>query len=420
MVALSVLASAMLMLCVTACTIVTPPSSNGNGEDAEIRKVYATYVAYAEERGETPLSYEEWLASIKGEKGDQGDKGDQGETGPQGPQGEQGLSAYEIWLEQGHVGTEEDFLNWLKGENEQSCAHEFGAWVCLSADDVAPQDKLYFRTCSLCKEVEWRQGVDAIEHSWVTTVVAPTCLGQGYDLLTCTLCGATKKTNFVAVADHNWVSITVESSCQSQGYTETKCTSCGESHITDVVANAHSWVISSVAATCHSQGYILKKCSKCGVEEKSNFTDTIDHTFETTYSYNSTFHWFNCANCSATKDKVEHTEGDDGSCTICGVLVANTEGVLYDLDASGEFAVVIGYEGTAKAVKIAEAYNGVPVTQICEKAFYYNDTITSVIIPDSVTTIGSSAFYYCTSLTSVVIGDSVTSIGSDAFESCSS
>ena len=402
MVALSVLASTMLMLCVTACNIVAPPSNSGSVEENEFRKVYAVYVAYAEERGETPLSYEEWLASIKGEKGDQG------------------LSAYEIWLEQGHEGTEEDFLNWLKGENEQACAHEFGAWVSLSADDVAPQDKLHFRTCSLCKEVEWRQGVDAIEHSWVTTVVAPTCLGQGYDLLTCTLCGATQKANFVAVADHNWVTITVDSSCQSQGYTETKCTTCGESHITDVEPSAHSWVISTIEPTCHSQGYTLKKCSKCGVQEKSNYTATIAHTFATTLSYDKSFHWFNCVNCSATKDKVEHTEGEDGNCIACGMIVADTAGVLYDVDASGEFAIVIGYNGTAKAIKIAETYNGVPVTQIYEKAFYNNDTITSVIIPDSVTTIGERAFYNCSNLTSVEIGESVTTIGDYAFYSCSS
>ena len=31
-----------------------------------------------------------------------------------GEKGEDGKSAYEIWLEQGHTGTEEDFMDWLK------------------------------------------------------------------------------------------------------------------------------------------------------------------------------------------------------------------------------------------------------------------------------------------------------------------
>ncbi len=47
------------------------------------------------------------------------------------------------------------------------------------------------------------------------------------------------------------------------------------------------------------------------------------------------------------------------------------------------------------------------------------DNLTSVTIPDNVTTIGYRAFHDCDSLTSVTIGDSVTTIGSEAFYDCS-
>lgn len=71
------------------------------------------------------------LVSMQLAKGPKGDKGD---TGPQGPQGLpgtdgvngkdgvngtdglEGKSAYEIWLGQGNSGTEQDFLDSLKGE----------------------------------------------------------------------------------------------------------------------------------------------------------------------------------------------------------------------------------------------------------------------------------------------------------------
>ena len=57
---------------------------------------------------------------------------------------------------------------------------------------------------------------------------------------------------------------------------------------------------------------------------------------------------------------------------------------------------------------------------VCYQAFSCCSSLSSVVIPNSVTSIGNYAFYYCSSLTSVVIGNSVTSIGDEAFRGCSS
>ena len=143
------------------------PEEKAANDDSEFRKVYALYAVYAEANGEEPLTYEEWLVSVRGEKGDKGDrgeqgvtpsfkveyqylfvsydegetwtslgkvfqekgdKGDKGDTGAQGEKGdtgaagkdgadgEDGKSAYEIWLAAGNTGSEADFLGWLKGQ----------------------------------------------------------------------------------------------------------------------------------------------------------------------------------------------------------------------------------------------------------------------------------------------------------------
>jgi len=57
----------------------------------------------------------DFLKWLKGGKGEQGEQGIQGEQGEQGVQGETGKSAYQIWLDNGNNGSETDFLNWLKG-----------------------------------------------------------------------------------------------------------------------------------------------------------------------------------------------------------------------------------------------------------------------------------------------------------------
>ena len=58
------------------------------------------------------------------------------------------------------------------------------------------------------------------------------------------------------------------------------------------------------------------------------------------------------------------------------------------------------------------------VTSIGDHAFAWCDSLRSITIPNGVTSIGDSAFYGC-SLTSVTIPNSVTSIGDSAFGSCS-
>ena len=85
-------------------------------------------------------------------------------------------------------------------------------------------------------------------------------------------------------------------------------------------------------------------------------------------------------------------------------------------------ATIKGYTGLGGAVSIPSTVNGISVVQLSSNNNpifgWYNTSVTSVIIPNSVTSIGEAAFESCHGLTSVIIPNSVTSIGSYAFHYC--
>ena len=96
---------------------------------------------------------------------------------------------------------------------------------------------------------------------------------------------------------------------------------------------------------------------------------------------------------------------------------------LFDFDFTPDNTAVIvtnyKYNGAAADVTIPSRYQGKPVTTIGHAAFF-NSAVTSVTIPDSVTSISDSAFINCPQLTNISIPNSVTYIGFSAFSSCTS
>ena len=114
--------------------------------------------------------------------------------------------------------------------------------------------------------------------------------------------------------------------------------------------------------------------------------------------------------------------------------------LTYELIDDNTHYEVSGYTGEPDNVVIPSTYDGKPVTSIGDRAFQHSDLtsitipdgvtsigqaafsdcirLTSIVIPDSVTSIGQGAFYFCGNLTSIVIPDSVTSIGQGAFSNC--
>lgn len=91
----------------------------------------------------------------------------------------------------------------------------------------------------------------------------------------------------------------------------------------------------------------------------------------------------------------------------------------FTLDNTAAIVTNYKYNGAAADVTIPSRYQGKPVTTIGHAAFF-NSAVTSVTIPDSVTSISDDAFVNCPQLTNISIPNSVTYIGFSAFNSCTS
>lgn len=90
------------------------------------------------------------------------------------------------------------------------------------------------------------------------------------------------------------------------------------------------------------------------------------------------------------------------------------------ITANNRYMIGYTYETPDLIIPETFEYDGVNyrIVGIGDYAFYRCTGLTSITIPDSVTSIGESAFEECTSLTSITMGDSVTSIGDYAFSGC--
>ena len=100
-------------------------------------------------------------------------------------------------------------------------------------------------------------------------------------------------------------------------------------------------------------------------------------------------------------------------------LLAETSGD-WTYTVTDNKATITSYSGDGGHVVIPAELNGIAVVKFGDETFRYNTSITSITIPDSVTSIGDSAFDSCTVLTNITIPDSVTSIGNFVFHFCTS
>ena len=91
-------------------------------------------------------------------------------------------------------------------------------------------------------------------------------------------------------------------------------------------------------------------------------------------------------------------------------------GAYYRLGANGFSLNRYGGDGDTSSLRTH--FLGIPITMIGDMAFYGNETLTNINIPESVTSIGAFAFAECEALRAVWLPDGVQDIAPGAFDRC--
>ena len=112
------------------------------------------------------------------------------------------------------------------------------------------------------------------------------------------------------------------------------------------------------------------------------------------------------------------TSNGDGTCYVEGDSTKElTNIVIPPVSPDGDIVTTIAYQAFINQNELTSVIIPDSVTSIGDWAFQYSG-LKSITMPNSVTRIGTGSFHRCASLTSVVLSNSLTYIGGDAFATC--
>ena len=143
--------------------------------------------------------------------------------------------------------------------------------------------------CEDCNTILSVEVLPLAEHTYSSTVKAPTCTEMGYTVYACDVCGNTYKDDYKSTVPHNFdetitenVTI-VDATCTTDGSKTVKCKDCAATDVTTLPATGHiNTRVETVPSTCIKKGTEKVICA-CGVTVSEKELPLTDHNYEVTY-----------------------------------------------------------------------------------------------------------------------------------------
>ncbi|MBE5751531.1 MAG: leucine-rich repeat domain-containing protein [Clostridiales bacterium] len=329
----------------------------------------------------------------------------------------------------GVTGCDDDEQSAPSTPQTQECVHTFSDWEYYTANDYC-EEKLYFRICEKCNEVESKKGT-ADDHvfetyccdyktHWKQCNNCQRIVETGEHIINaehyCTVCGELVGTDGLIFDVSNGVSATVFGYTGADAnvvipawYNGLLVTTIDEDVFYDCDGLTNVTIPDSVTMIGSSAFYDCDGLTNVTIPD--SVTMIGSSAFYGCDSLTSVYYAGDIASWCA----IDFAEGGANPLLSRADFYISNEKVV-DLVIPDGVKIIRNRAfcgANFKTIIISDS-----VKDIERSAFANCDSLTSVTIPDLVTTIGEWAFYSCDNLTNVTIGNSVTTIESNAFYDC--
>lgn len=136
--------------------------------------------------------------------------------------------------------------------------------------------------CQNCNDTYNADYVNALGHSYSTSVVQPTCSEKGYTVHTCSRCGYSYNDTYTDLLGHTyggWFVVT-SPTCTTSGTSRRNCTDCDYYETRTDNALGHDYSTVKVGATCTAQGYTVHTCSRCKASYNDSYVAVLGHDYK--------------------------------------------------------------------------------------------------------------------------------------------